>query len=526
MIVGFRGQKNLRAAPLVFVAPALLVAAFVVIPFAYLLAQAFQAEPSKLADLVFRARNARLFVNTLLLAGGVLAVGTAIALPLAWLTARTDIRGRRLLTALGVLPLAIPGYVIAYALLGLGGDYGLFAQLTAVSAPQLSGYWGSLLAISLYTFPYLFLNLRAALLGLDPCLEEAAQSLGAKRARVVWRVILPQLKPAYAAGALIVMLYVVGDFGAVSLMRFETFSYALYMQYAAAYDRVYAAWLALMLLGMTITLLVLEYRVLRGLALHRLATGTARPATRRPLGAWRYPAYLFAGLVALCALIVPTGSVVIWLARSVSFESIAALGSPLWASVSVAAPSAILAASLALPITYLSIRHPSVISRVLERLAYLGYATPPLALALALIVFSLAAMPALYQTLALLIAAYTLHFLAEAIGPVRSALYQASPAVEEAARSLGCSQLAAFRRATLPLLRGGLVAATALVFLSAMKELPIAFLLAPAGFETLALGVWSYTNEAMFAAAAPYALAILVFSSLFVSLLLRVERRR
>jgi iron(III) transport system permease protein len=118
-----------------------------------------------------------------------------------------------------------------------------------------------------------------------------------------------------------------------------------------------------------------------------------------------------------------------------------------------------------------------------------------------------------------------LHFLAEAIGPIRSALYQASPRLEEAARSLGYSPVGAFMKASLPIIRRGVVASMALVFLSSIKELPLTFLLAPVGFDTLATRIWGYTSEAMFAEAAPYALLIAFFSALFVGLLLSQERK-
>jgi iron(III) transport system permease protein len=159
----------------------------------------------------------------------------------------------------------------------------------------------------------------------------------------------------------------------------------------------------------------------------------------------------------------------------------------------------------------------------LERVAYFGYATPPLALALAFVFFSLNSAPFLYQTLSLLIIAYSLHFVAEAMGPVRSALYQTPPRLEEAARSLGFPPFQAFMKSTFPLLRTGIFSGATLVFLSCMKELPITFLLSPIGFRTLALNVWSYSNEAMFAEAAPFALTILVFSSVFVGILFSRE---
>ena len=211
-----------------------------------------------------------------------LALTTALGLPLAWLVTRTDLRGRRAFTLLGVLPLAVPGYVMAYALLATAGPNGTLAALTGLVVPRPSGFVGAWLALSLYTFPYLFLNLRSALLGLDPALEESARSLGVGRGAVVRRIVLPQLRPAFLSGGLLIALHVLGDFGVVSLMRFETFSYAIYLQYSASYDRVYAAWLALMLLALTGTLLLGEARLLRGQRFHRAGhrPGTADKTDR------------------------------------------------------------------------------------------------------------------------------------------------------------------------------------------------------------------------------------------------------
>ncbi|MFN3595815.1 MAG: ABC transporter permease [Rubricoccaceae bacterium] len=507
-----------------------LVAVGVLVPLAYLLLRALEAEPSEWAALVVRARNLRLLGHTLALTAGVLAFATALALPLAWLATRADVRGRRLLTLLGVLPLAVPGYVMAYALLAATGTNGLLALALGLELPRVSGYAGALLALGLYTFPYLFLNLRAALLGLDPALEEAARSLGHTRREVALRVVLPQLRPAYLAGALLVALHVLGDFGVVSLMRYETFSYALYVQYAAAYDRVYAAWLALMLLALTGTLLWLEARLLRGRRFARAAGTARRTAPPAPLGRWRLPAYAFAGAVALFSIGLPLVTVSFWLLRADTPAALAdgrwlALASALADSVRAALPAALLAALLAVPLAYLSVRHPSRTSRAAERVAYLGYATPPLAFALAFVFFALRTAPFAYQTLGLLVAAYALHFLAEAIGPVRSALYQAPPAVEWAARSLGRSAFGAFRAATLPLVRRGMLASAVLVFLSAVKELPIAFILSPLGFRTLAMGVWSATGEALYSLAAPYALALIASSGALVGLVLSREGR-
>lgn len=476
-----------------------------------------------LNNVVFRIRNLRLLGNTLLLTAGVLVVDTLLALPLAYLSVRVKIKARRLITLLGVLPLAIPGYVMAYALLGMGGYNGTFQAWFGWTLPRISGFTGSLIVLSICTFPYLYLNLRTALLGMDQSIEEVSRSLGHNARSTFFKVIVPQLRPALLAGGLLISLHVIGDFGTVSLMRFETFSYALYLQYIAAYDRIYAAWLALMLLALTTGALVLEYKLLKKAIFHRLGRGAAKAKRYLDLGAWKVPAYSFVIVVFVVTIVLPVSSIIFWINQT-AFAAVAGeLYQAFANSVKASAPAAVLTTLLALPLAYIGVRYKSKLSNPIERVAYLGYATPPLAFALSIVFFSLQVSTALYQSLLLLVVAYSLHFLAEGIGPVRSALYQAPPQLEEAAQSLGYSSIKSFFKVTFPLLRGGIIASSSLVFLSAMKELSITFLLSPIGFDTLALNVWSYTGEAMFAEAAPFALTLLLFSSLFVGLLFSKE---
>ena len=502
--------------------PAIVVGTGVLLPLAYLFVRAFQAEATDLAQIVFRARNLYLFVNTFLLAAGVLAVGGLLATLLAWLTTRTELKGKRIFVLLGVLPLAIPGYVMAYTLLGLSGPDGIVASLFGLRFPPLSGYWGALIALSFCTFPYLFMNVRSALLGLDAALEESAESLGYKTWEVSRYVVIPQLRPTLYAGGLIVGMHVLGDFGVVSLMRYETFSFALYSQ-TQSFDFTYAAWLALVLLALAGVFIYIEAKLLRGTKLHRTGSGPPRKVPLIQLGPWHAPAYIFLGVLAFTSVVVPTSTICFWMLKENVPANFQSLYEALWGSIFASTPAALLSTCFAVPLAYLGVRYPTSLSRILERVAYIGYATPPVAFALALMFFTLL-IPGIYQTLWVLVFAYTLHFLAEAIGPVRGALYQAPPRLEEAAQSLGYSPLKAFFKTTFPLLRSGLTASTALVFLSAMKELPLTELLSPAGYETLAVNVWSYTNEVEFAKAAPYALAILLFSALFVGLLLNQER--
>lgn len=502
-----------------FLLPVAVVAIGLTIPLFYLVMRALGADLSRTADLVFSVRNLRLLSNTLLLAIGVLVGSTALAFPLAWLTSRTDLPSRPLFSVVGVMPLAIPGYVLAYVLLGVSGAYGTIAQITGVTLPTAGGYWGAAAVLSVYLSPYLFLSIRAALLRMDESLEEAGRSLGLSHREVFFRVTVPHLWPAYMAGAVLIVLHVAGDFGVVSLMRFETFSLAIYLQFAAAFDRTYAAVLALLLLAFTSIFLIIEARLLRDASLRH--TGSRQPRASRivALGRWRPVAVGYCTVFALVTVVLPLLSILGWATAAAPAGLVPALLNAFEAS----GAAALAAGLLALPIAYLRVRRPSQLTRSVERLAYLGYALPPLALALAYIFFALAAFPIVYQTMALLVFAYTLHFLAEAIGPIRTALYEISPHVEEAARSLGRSPLRAFASTTLPLIRTGIVVSIAFVFLSAIKELPLTVLLSPPGFETLSTNVWGYASEALFGQAAPYALAIVGLSAVFVGILLRYE---
>ncbi|MDK2010983.1 MULTISPECIES: ABC transporter permease [unclassified Deinococcus] len=514
-----------RRPPLALLLPALLTVAGVLLPLAYLLIRALGAEGTELREIVFRPRNLELLANTLLLTGSTLITTTLVALPLAYLAARTDLRPRRALMLAGVLPLAIPGYVGAYAMLAASGPGGTIETLTGINWPGPTGFWGALGILTLFTFPYLFLNLHAALRAQDPALEDAARLLGRTPAQTFREVTLPYLRPAWLSGALLIALHVLGDFSVVSLMRYPTFSAAIYQQYTAAYDRVYSAWLALGLLLVTGAALLLEARLMRGLDLARVSPGGAREVRTTRLGRARPLAWAFVAALTGAALIVPLGTIGYWLRLETNPFAWASLWDALKSALGAAAIAAVTTTALAFPLAYIGSRAQGSLARFTERAAYLGYATPPLAFALALVFFSLKVAPPLYQTFPLLILAYTLHFVAEAVGPIRTSLSSATPRLEEAARLLGQTSRGALARVTLPLIRPGLLVSAAFVFLSVLKELPLTLLLAPIGFETLARNVWAYTEEAQYAAAAPYALALALSGAVLTLLILRREHR-
>lgn len=506
-----------------------MVAAAALLPAGYLVVRAGEAGWERAAEIAFDANTLRLLRDTLVLTVSVTASSIALAVPLAWLTVRTDLPGRRIFTVLTALPLAVPTYVGGFAFVAFAGPRGMLQgwlePLGVDRLPSIYGFWGAWGVLTLFTYPYVLLTVRGAMRRLDPSLEEASRTLGASPVTTFRRVILPQLRPSIAAGGLLVALYTLSDFGAVSLLRFDSFTRAIYVSYRASLDRSSAAVLGLMLVIITIAVVVAELRSRRRTAYHSTHGGSGRPAPVTQLGRWRWPAAAACAALVTIALIIPLGVIVYWLIRGIEAGEPLRLttelaGNSLRASA-LAAGAAILAAW---PVALLSVRHRTRTSRLIEVACWTGYALPGVVVALALVFFGARVVPSLYQTLAMLVLAYVVLFIPQAIGAMRSSLLQVNPELEEASRSLGRGPIATFRRIVMPLARPGVLAGGALVFLTVMKELPATLLLAPTGYSTLATQIWNATSEAFFARAAAPALALVLLSSVPMAFLVLRER--
>jgi iron(III) transport system permease protein len=404
---------------------------------------------------------------------------------------------------------------------------GALEPLGVERLPEIYGFPGAALALTLFSYPYIFLTVRSALRGMDPALEEAARSLGTGAWTTFFRVTLPQMRPAMVAGALLVALYSLSDFGAVSLLQYDSFSREIYIQYRSAFDRTPAAILALMLVALTAAILLVEDRTRGRGRYHRSAAGGARSGAVVALGRWRWPALLFCGGVVGLALAAPVGVLAFWLVRGLAEgEPLRPLWMATWSSVYASGLAAGVVALAALPVAVLAVRFPGRVAGLVERMTYLGYALPGIVLALSLVFFGANYAPWAYQTLGLLIFAYAVHFLPQAVGATRAALLQVNPSVEEVARGLGRGPAGVVVTVTAPLASSGILAGAALVFLTTMKELPATLLLSPTGFETLATRIWSATTDAFFARAAAPALLLILLSAVPMYLILIRERAK
>jgi iron(III) transport system permease protein len=477
----------------------LAVAATSLLPLGFVLVSTAQLGPAEVWDLLTRPRFDDLVGNTVRLLVGGVALSVALGVGCAWLVVRTDLPLAGLWHGLLCAPLAVPAFV---------NGYGWVSTTHAIQS-----WWGAILVVSLSYYPLVYLPTVAALSRLDRAVEDVAASLGASARSAFFRVVLPAISPAVLGGALLVGLHLLGEYGALQLLNHPTLTTGILDQYRVSFNGPAATMLALVLVVFCLVLLGLEALGRGRRRRARLGSGVRRAPTRHRLG--RTAPVCVAGLAGLAVLSlgVPLLSLARWLVRgSSSTFPHGDLGTAVATTLGLAVVSGVLATIAALPGAWLAVRHRGPLAGLVERAVYPANALPGIVVALALVTISIRAVPALYQTVPVLVLGYVILFLPRAAVGVRSTLELAPPVLDDVATSLGCSRGGAARRVTLPLIAPGLATSVALVSLAVGTELTATLLLAPTGTSTLATEFWSRASAVEYGAAAPYALALVVLS--------------
>jgi iron(III) transport system permease protein len=500
----------------------LLIGLLVLSPLVYLAVRALEGSGTeRLGSFFFSMQTLGYAARSMGLACVVVIGSLTISLVLAWVTLARDLPFRRLCTMLVVCPLAVPCYVGAAVFIGVFSPRGPLGSLCSdlgLAPGWFSGFWASSFVLTLFVYPLAYLSIRAGLRGIDRSAFDAARMLGCSTMGSFRSGILPQLRPSIVGGAVVVALYSLGEFGAVSMLRTNTFTRVIYLQYESAFDRTGAA-----LSSLALALLIGGVLVLSGRFRHSHAVAR-RTRGYRPfewtLGAWRWVGLLLVLCVVSLGLVLPVWSLISWWVRtSLSVDFAALLTGPLANSLLLSLAAGVCVILLALPIGLLCSRHSSPLANLIERTTHVGFGLPGIVVGLSLVFLSLRLIPALYQTWVVLVLGYCVLFLALGCGPIRAGFERASRSFDDAARTLGAGRWLRFRTVTLPFLLPGIFSAFLLVFISTAKELPCTLLLSPAGTHTLATRVWQYTDEAMYAEAAVPALALIFISAVFVGVL-------
>jgi iron(III) transport system permease protein len=474
-----------------------------------------------------------LLAHTLGLGAAVALTTLALGTSLAWLITRYDFPGKTAWGWLLATPLGVPPYIMAYVYTELflpGGWAQSAGQLLFGAETRLPLLYGAFPAVvwvlSLATYPYVYLLVRASLVNHNLTFDEAARIQGVSRWWRFLRITLPLHRPALMAGVFLVVMYVFADFGAVSMMRFSTFTRAIYLELAGRTDRVSASMLCLVLIALSATLLWMERRS-RSRSRFYQTSGSFRPVRPVRCG-WGGTALIWGYF--LLVFLSATGVVIAFLSfrslEGIRLEGLPeGLGGYAFNSLFASATAATAAVFLIVPVAYLATRFRDVLFQVYLRCAYAGYVLPGPIIGVGVLFIAIHLFTPLYGTVATVILAYLIRFLPQGLQAQEAAFHQVKPHLEEAARSLGSTFHSALLRVVLPLIKPGVLTGWVLIFVSSMKELPATLLLRPLGFDTLAVRIWIETSEEFYALAAPAALVLIgVTFPLFALLLARTTR--
>ena len=468
-------------------------------PFAYVVWRNIDLG-TDLGSILFDEDTLRPLSQSLRLGVAVAVSAAVVGTGLAWLTVRSDIPGRRVWQLLAPLPLVFPSFVGATALLAGFASGGLMEELLTPfgieTLPDMRGFRGAWLVLTLFTYPYVYLPVAARMASLPPSLEESARLLGRSPLGVFRTVVLPQASSAVWAGSLLVFLYAISDFGAVTLLGYDTLTEQIFAD--KLFDQPRAMGLSLVLGGVALIVVIAERSLDR--RRRRVEVVRSRESLVVPLGRWRWPAVAVVTGFLGNALVGPVAVLGFWAWRGMTADSASVglatdmgdLVGPTLRSAGAGLITAAIAIVVVLPLAWTISRYRSRVAWAANSMVVAGFALPGVVIALSLVFWAIDAplISRWYQTLPLLIIAYVLHFGAQATRAAQVAVDAVPRRLGDAAATLGAGRPRRFFSVEIPLMTPGLLAGAGLVMLSTMKELPATLLLAPIGFDTLATEIW------------------------------------
>ena len=502
--------------------------------------------PSSSLTALGQSVMAQLLGTSALLALGTLIGVLALGISTAWLVTMCRFPGRTVFHWALILPLAMPAYVVAYAYTDFLQHPGAVQTLLrSVTGWGPQDYWfpnirsegGAIFVFSFVLYPYVYLLARAAFLEQSVCALEASRTLGNSAWGAFWTTALPLARPAIAAGAALALMETLADFGTVSHFGVRTFTTAIYQSWFALGDRVLAGQLSAALLGL-VTLLILAERS------SRAGAGYMHTTTRLQ----RLPDYPLTGLrgwAACAACLLPVTLGCLLPLAILIYLNIAGGHNPFTGryitltlnTFTLAGIAALLAVALAVLMAYAVRLSRSALARLASRLAGMGYAVPGSVIAVGVLIplanldnaldawaratFGVSTGLILTGSIAGLVFAYLVRFMAISINTVEASLAKVTPNMDAAARSLGRSKFATLKDVHTPLVRGSLLTAGLIVFVDVVKELPATLIMRPFNFDTLAIQAYRLASDERLAAASTASLMIVVTGLLPVIILSR-----
>lgn len=475
--------------------------------------------------------------NTIKLVLGVALLTSLLGVSLAWLTSVYEFPLRGFFVWALILPMAIPGYVMAFALVGTFEYTGpvqssLRAWFGSSAAfPDIYSYGGVVMALSLALYPYTYMIVRNAFQTQGRRSLEVGQSLGLSAWQSFWKVSLPMARPWIVGGTLLVVMETLADFGTVAIFNYDTLTSAIYKSWFGLYSLPAALQVASVLLIFVVVITLLERK---SRAAQRFAQSRSQPLASKRMQLnkkQQFMASFVCLLVFTSGFIVPCVQLLWWAVPNLHIELTAQFWRYVMGSVTLALIAMTIIAGLALLMAFAARTHHTRFAKVAVRISTLGYALPGTVLAVGLFA-PIATIdqwlgsiglptPLLQGTMLVMLLAYSVRFMAVAFTPLESNLLRITPSIDAAARSLGVSGMNMLRKVHMPMVKGGLATAMILVFVDVMKELPITLMTRPFGFNTLAVRIFELSAEGLWERAALPALAIVLVGLVPAFMLIR-----
>lgn len=483
--------------------------------------------------------------GSLKLMSGVAVLTLLLGIGSAWLVTQYHFKGVGIFNWALLLPLAMPSYITAYSYTGLldvagpaqsaiRNQFGLaFGEYWF---PEIRSLSGAIFVMSFVLYPYVYLLARASFLDQSNTLSDAGQLLGMSRRQSFFRITLPVARPAIVAGLSLALMETLADYGAVSYFGVSTFTTGIFRTWYGLDSVQGAAQLALMLLTFVIILLAIEKQSRRQAVYHERSTGASARA-KQLRGSKQLIAFSLALLPVLLGFVIPSSQLLIW-----SVQSYAQIFEPsFWMLVKntlmLAAITSTLAISLALILSYAHRIAANKISALGLQIGRLGYAIPGTVIAVGTLIplaaldngvdawfrtnFDFSTGLLISGTIAALVIAYLVRFLAVALNSVDAGMSRIVPAMDQAARLMGVPPRKVLQRIHIPMLKTSLLTGALIVFVDVMKELPATLILRPFNFNTLAVRTYELASDERLADAALPSIAIVLVGLLPVILLSR-----
>ena len=495
----------------------LILAFFLILPLLYLLFK-ITFEFNLFFDFIFNTKILKLSFNTVSLILLVVTFSILISLPLAFLNVRSNMPFSRFLTPISVLPIALPSYVMATTQIEIWSKNGWVHNLLKLffemkTFPSFYGLVGSVFVLSLITYPYVYIGLAAMFRRFDYQMIDASRTLGDSSFATFRKIIFPLVKPTIVTGSLLVSLYVLSDFGAVSLLRYNTFTIAIFNRMYNSISNYGVLEISLLAILFCFIILFIESKTKN--EARYFSNSNLSDLKKVDLGFWKWILLPISLLPLIFGFILPISVLIYWFiigfGEDAGFREVV---QPTINTIIISSVSALFITLVCIPLLITIKKNIRILSFMVDKVSYIGLSLPGVIVSMSLVFFCINYFDYIYQTFIVLVLGYFISFLPAALGPIKSSMTQIDPKLEDASFTLGAGKIKTYYNVIIKLASPGFIYGGVLVFILCLKELPATLILSPIGFQTLATEIWSNASEAFFIKTALASIVLVIIAGI------------